>query len=127
MPVEAESYVHRVGRTGRAGAEGIAISFCTPTEKEELLAIEKIIEQRLECEEPFGPIRFVAAPKKNPRSNSRGRRRPGGKPGGRSSKSGGRSGSASRKSGKNSSPSNRGGKAKKGNQKSKGRKPQMSR
>ena len=127
MPVEAESYVHRVGRTGRAGAEGIAISFCTPTEKDELLAIEKIIEQRLECEEPFGPIRFVAAPKKNPRSNSRGRRRPGGKPGGRSSKSGGRSGSASRKSGKNSSPSNRGGKAKKGNQKSKGRSPQMSR
>ena len=78
MPVEAESYVHRIGRTGRAGAEGIAISFCTPTEKEELLAIEKIIEQRLECEEPFGPIRFVAAPKKgSSRGNSRGRRRSG--------------------------------------------------
>ena len=128
MPVEAESYVHRVGRTGRAGAEGIAISFCTPTEKDELLAIEKIIEQRLECEEPFGPIKFIDAPKKSSsRSNPRGRRRSGGKPGGRSGKSGGRSGSASKKSGKNVGSSNRGGKAKKGNQKSKGRKPQMSR
>ena len=128
MPVEAESYVHRVGRTGRAGAEGIAISFCTPTEKDELLAIEKIIEQRLECEEPFGPIKFIDAPKKSSsRSNHRGRRRSGGKPGGRSGKSGGRSGSASKKSGKNVGSSNRGGKAKKGNQKSKGRKPQMSR
>ncbi len=91
MPVEAESYVHRIGRTARAGAEGIAISFCTPTEEEELLAIEKIIEQRLDTEEPFGPIRFVAAPKKNSRSNSRGRRRPGGS-------ATGRSGNAKRKS-----------------------------
>jgi ATP-dependent RNA helicase RhlE len=74
MPVEAESYVHRVGRTGRAGADGIAISFCTPTEKDELVAIEKFIEQRLDTEEPFGPIRFVAPPKKSG-SNSRGRRR----------------------------------------------------
>ncbi len=78
MPVEAESYVHRIGRTGRAGAEGIAISLCTPTEKEELLAIEKFIEQRLECDEPFGPIRFVNAPKKKQggsrsRGGSRGR------------------------------------------------------
>ena len=94
MPVEAESYVHRIGRTGRAGAEGIAISFCTPTEKDELLAIEKIIEQRIECEEPFGPIRFVNAPKKNrgggrSRGGNRGRARS-------SAKSGGRQGSKKR-------------------------------
>ena len=98
MPVEAESYVHRVGRTGRAGAEGIAISFCTATEKDELLAIEKIIEQRLDCEEPYGPIRWVAAPKKgSSRSNSRGkgRRRSGGSV--RSKASGG-SGKPKRKS-----------------------------
>ncbi len=87
MPVEAESYVHRIGRTGRAGADGIAISFCTPSEEAELLAIEKIIEQRLDTEEPFGPIRFVAEPKKKPgRSNFRGRRRPGGNATGRSGK-----------------------------------------
>ena len=82
--------------------------FCTPTEKEELLAIEKIIEQRLECEEPFGPIRFVAAPKKgSSRGNSRGRRRSGGN---------GRNGSAFGKSGK----------GKPAKRKSRRRKPQMS-
>ena len=87
MPVEAESYVHRIGRTGRAGADGIAISLCTPTEKGELLAIEKIIEQRLDSEEPFGPIRFVDAPKKS-RGGSRGR-------GGNRNRRGGRSGASS--------------------------------
>ncbi len=75
MPVEAESYVHRIGRTGRAGADGIAISFCTPNEKAELMAIEKMIEQPIDREEPFGPIRFVNEPKKksgNSRTRSRG-------------------------------------------------------
>ena len=43
MPVEAESYVHRIGRTGRAGAEGIALSFCTQDEYDELKAIERLI------------------------------------------------------------------------------------
>jgi ATP-dependent RNA helicase RhlE len=47
MPVEAESYVHRIGRTGRAGAQGIALSFCTSDEYEELLAIEKLIAMPL--------------------------------------------------------------------------------
>ena len=47
MPVEAESYVHRIGRTGRAGADGIALSFCTSEEYEELLAIEKLIAMPL--------------------------------------------------------------------------------
>jgi len=47
MPVEAESYVHRIGRTGRAGAAGIALSFCTSEEYEELLAIEKLIAMPL--------------------------------------------------------------------------------
>lgn len=78
MPVDPESYVHRIGRTGRAGATGIAISFCTPAEEEELLAVEAIIEQKLRKEEPFGPIKFVAEPKKRPGSNSRNRRRPAG-------------------------------------------------
>ncbi|MCL4136225.1 UNVERIFIED_CONTAM: hypothetical protein GTU68_057120 [Idotea baltica] len=52
MPVEPESYVHRVGRTGRAGAEGIAISFCTNEEVEELRAIERLIGQSLKVENP---------------------------------------------------------------------------
>ena len=52
MPVEPESYVHRIGRTGRAGADGVAISFCTADERGELRAIEKLIGQRLHIENP---------------------------------------------------------------------------
>lgn len=51
MPVEPESYVHRIGRTGRAGAEGIAISFCTSDERDELRAIESLIGQRIDAED----------------------------------------------------------------------------
>ena len=42
MPVEPESYVHRIGRTARAGASGIAISFCSKEERPLLRAIEKL-------------------------------------------------------------------------------------
>ncbi|MFT5522732.1 MAG: ATP-dependent RNA helicase RhlE [Pirellulaceae bacterium] len=52
MPVEPESYVHRIGRTGRAGADGIAISFCTEDEGYELRAIEKLIDQSIRVENP---------------------------------------------------------------------------
>ncbi|QEG42196.1 DEAD/DEAH box helicase [Roseimaritima ulvae] len=52
MPVEPESYVHRIGRTGRAGADGIAISFCTSDERDKLQAIEKWIGQSLRIENP---------------------------------------------------------------------------
>jgi ATP-dependent RNA helicase RhlE len=41
LPVEAESYVHRIGRTARAGAAGIAISFCDPSERAVLRQIER--------------------------------------------------------------------------------------
>nr|WP_232093252.1 DEAD/DEAH box helicase [Gimesia panareensis] len=47
LPVEPEAYVHRIGRTGRAGAEGIAISFCSDSERRELRAIEKLIGQKV--------------------------------------------------------------------------------
>ncbi len=43
LPAEAESYVHRIGRTARAGAEGIAISFCDPEERGTLRMIERLI------------------------------------------------------------------------------------
>ncbi len=52
MPVEPESYVHRIGRTGRAGADGIAISFCTADERAELRAIERLIGLQLRIENP---------------------------------------------------------------------------
>lgn len=47
LPHEPESYVHRIGRTGRAGASGIAISFCSNSERAELRAIERQIEQKV--------------------------------------------------------------------------------
>jgi ATP-dependent RNA helicase RhlE len=41
MPNVPENYVHRIGRTARAGAEGTAVAFCAPAEMDELRAIEK--------------------------------------------------------------------------------------
>jgi ATP-dependent RNA helicase RhlE len=43
MPDVPENYVHRIGRTARAGAEGVAIAFCASDEKQELAAVEKLI------------------------------------------------------------------------------------
>ncbi|MEM0897666.1 MAG: DEAD/DEAH box helicase [Verrucomicrobiota bacterium] len=48
LPNEAEAYVHRIGRTGRAGADGCAISFCAHDEREFLRAIEKLIKKRID-------------------------------------------------------------------------------
>ncbi len=50
LPHEAEIYVHRIGRTGRAGVPGIAISFCDEEERKHLVAIERLIRQRLPVE-----------------------------------------------------------------------------
>ncbi len=42
LPTVAEAYVHRIGRTARAGKEGIAIAFCAPDEIKMLRDIEKL-------------------------------------------------------------------------------------
>jgi ATP-dependent RNA helicase RhlE len=47
LPNEPESYVHRIGRTARAGAEGIAISFCAPDERGYLRDIERLVKRKL--------------------------------------------------------------------------------
>jgi ATP-dependent RNA helicase RhlE len=47
LPNVPESYVHRIGRTGRAGATGHAISFCEPDERSELHAIERLLGHRI--------------------------------------------------------------------------------
>jgi ATP-dependent RNA helicase RhlE len=47
LPNVPESYVHRIGRTARAGAAGIAISLCAPDEREYLRDIEKLIRRTL--------------------------------------------------------------------------------
>ena len=47
LPEVPETYVHRIGRTGRAGAEGTAVAFCSPEEEEYLAAIEKLIRKKI--------------------------------------------------------------------------------
>jgi ATP-dependent RNA helicase RhlE len=47
LPNEPESYVHRIGRTGRAGASGIALSFCSFDERPFLAGIERLIRKHL--------------------------------------------------------------------------------
>jgi ATP-dependent RNA helicase DeaD len=47
LPHDPENYVHRIGRTGRMGADGIAIAFVTPEQGKELTAIESFINQMI--------------------------------------------------------------------------------
>ncbi len=47
LPYEPESYVHRIGRTARAGASGAAFSFCSPLERSQLKDIERLIGRAL--------------------------------------------------------------------------------
>jgi ATP-dependent RNA helicase RhlE len=55
IPNISETYVHRIGRTGRAGASGTAISFCDAEEKEYLKDIEKLITKKIQvvADHPF--------------------------------------------------------------------------
>ncbi len=48
IPYDAESYIHRIGRTGRAGRQGEAILFVSPRERRALRMIEKITNQKIE-------------------------------------------------------------------------------
>ena len=63
LPVEAESYVHRIGRTARAGKDGTAISFCDETENDALKRIERAIKLRLPSEN------FVGVPEASVKSS----------------------------------------------------------
>jgi ATP-dependent RNA helicase RhlE len=47
LPDEAESYVHRIGRTGRNGADGTAVTLCDPSEGAKLRQVERIIRMKL--------------------------------------------------------------------------------
>lgn len=50
VPFNAEDYVHRIGRTGRAGASGLAVSFAAPSDQRLVADIEKLIKTKIELE-----------------------------------------------------------------------------
>jgi ATP-dependent RNA helicase RhlB len=52
LPLDAEDYVHRIGRTGRAGAIGASVGFATEDESFQIPAIEKYLAQTLRCVYP---------------------------------------------------------------------------
>jgi ATP-dependent RNA helicase RhlE len=97
LPVEPESYVHRIGRTARAGASGIALSFCDVEERAYLRDIEKITRQPIPVveEHPYNgdlPPLNIVGPKPK-----RGGGRDGGRDGGGRQDRKPRSGQAQRK------------------------------
>jgi ATP-dependent RNA helicase RhlE len=77
LPVEPETYVHRIGRTARAGAEGDSISFCSAQERDYLRAIEKLIrisipvdlKHALHCEKSMNATGADAKPGPKVRQN----------------------------------------------------------
>jgi ATP-dependent RNA helicase RhlE len=80
IPHESESYVHRIGRTARAGSDGDALSFCNPEEVQDLWAIEKLIGKTLPVVEDHEyridtPVKPVPGQKKQ--GNQRGSQKAG--------------------------------------------------
>ena len=56
IPRDVETYIHRIGRTGRAGEKGTAITFVTPGEVEKLSKIERGIKKQIEVQRPAKKI-----------------------------------------------------------------------
>jgi ATP-dependent RNA helicase RhlE len=63
LPFEPQDYVHRIGRTGRAGASGTAISLVSPGEVDALRGIQRLLKRAIPCEvvEKFLPAGVTAA------------------------------------------------------------------
>jgi ATP-dependent RNA helicase RhlE len=82
MPNVPENYVHRIGRTARAGADGTAVAFCAPAEMGELQAVEKMLKTTLKVlgGAPWSAAMVAAAPKP---TQNRGQRHGGGRAGGK--------------------------------------------
>ncbi|WP_437186301.1 DEAD/DEAH box helicase [Planctomicrobium sp. SH668] len=89
LPVEPESYVHRIGRTGRAGASGIAYTLCDSSERSQLRAIEKLIRRSVPVHPDF-PDKFPAGASTRPAAGK------GRQSGGRPNNGGGSSGAPRR-------------------------------
>jgi superfamily II DNA/RNA helicase len=64
VPTHAEDYVHRIGRTGRAGREGVAVTLVTSADQKYVDAIEKLIEKKLDWVETAKSEEKTSKPKK---------------------------------------------------------------
>ena len=64
LPLETESYVHRIGRTARAGESGAAISFVTSSERNQLKAVERFIKKTIPVDRDH-PYHSSAVDRKN--------------------------------------------------------------
>jgi len=106
LPNVPETYIHRIGRTGRAGASGIALSFCDQEEKEFLQDIQKLIARAIPVVEDHphvmqanfsyrAPV-VVSTPAGGRNGSGNGRREPGGAGNGRREQSGSGNGSRGR-------------------------------
>lgn len=67
LPNVPEAYVHRIGRTARAGKSGIAVSFCDPSERKQLRDIERLIGRALLGEEDRKALEAAVVPAAQPR------------------------------------------------------------
>jgi ATP-dependent RNA helicase RhlE len=71
LPNEPEAYIHRIGRTARAGSSGNALSFCCSETRGELSAIEKLLRMKIpvHSEHPYHEEKLVIAQQKAPGKN----------------------------------------------------------
>jgi len=120
MPNVPENYVHRIGRTARAGAEGTAVAFCAPAEMGELQAVEKLLKKPIPVlgGAPWSAEMVAAAPKpgqnrgQRPGGGGRGGQKPGSKPPAQGQRPGGhkpRSGGGAKPQGGSFAPRRAGG------------------
>ena len=95
LPMVAEDYVHRIGRTARAGKTGIAFTLFSPEERDQLRDIEKTIGTVLDCEDHAGfqyqSDRFVPDPARESNPKRVPNQRPAAGAGARKSRPGGNS------------------------------------
>ncbi len=80
LPDVPDNYVHRIGRTARAGREGEAIAFCAPDEADLLRQIEKLMKIEVPVASGTAPKDPVARPAQQSRGRGRGGQGQGGKP-----------------------------------------------
>ncbi|MCA9269149.1 MAG: DEAD/DEAH box helicase, partial [Planctomycetales bacterium] len=100
LPPEPETYLHRIGRTGRAGAQGEAIAFCSQDDRQHLRAVERLLGRKINVRDdvPFGmsiaeqPPRGEASAQPKSGDKNRSRRRFQGRPQAKSPHSGGPAG-----------------------------------